>query len=460
MKQVRPPIVTVLGHVDHGKTTLLDAIRKTGVAAREAGGITQGIGASKVTSPEGSITFIDTPGHAAFAKMRARGAKVADIAILVVAADDGVMPQTKEALSYIKQNQLPMIVAFTKVDLPSANVEKARGQLMEEGIFFEGMGGSTPAVEISAKAGKGVAELVETIMLLAGVTGFTADSENPLLASVIETNRDKRGTLVSAVIKDGKLKVGDEISTGSISARVKGLFDQNNKPIKEANPSDPVLVLGFSDIPEIGTEITGKKAGQPAAVPVVYKKIKTQEGQLTLIVKVKSAGTVEALSSVLPKDAVVLSSGVGEVTESDVFLAKTTGATIVSFEARIPSSVKKLAETEGVEAHEFKIIYDIVKFIEDKIAGSKLEVLGKAEVLAEFTFNKTKVAGCKVTEGRIHKTDKLVLMRGEQELGVTKIASLRRGRNDLVEAKAGEECGIVMAPLLAFSKGDILVATK
>lgn len=460
MKKARPPIVTVLGHVDHGKTTLLDAIRKTNVASREAGGITQGIGASKINTSEGEITFVDTPGHAAFAKMRARGARVADIAVLVVAADDGVMPQTREAIGYVKENQIPMIVALTKVDLPSSNVEKTRGQLEQEEIFFEGRGGATPSVEVSAKKGSGVAELIETIHLLAGVTGFTADPDAPLSAFVIETNKDKRGTLVSAIVKDGTVRVGDEISAGDVSVKIKGLFNENNKPIKSALPSDPVLILGFSQTPDVGAEITDKKEVRAQRYIQVAQKVKVEKDQLPVILKAKSAGSIEPISLSLPKDVVVLHASVGEVTESDVFLAKTAGAIVVSFESKVPSSVKRLAETEGVEVTEFKVIYDIVKYLEERLAKGKVDVLGKAEILAEFPFNKTRVAGVKVLEGRISKSDRIILMRAGSELGATKIASMRRAKNELNEAKAGEECGIVMAPLLPFAKNDILVATK
>jgi translation initiation factor IF-2 len=459
MKKARPPIVTVLGHVDHGKTSILDAIRKTSVAAREAGGITQGIGASKIETPEGEITFVDTPGHAAFSAMRERGARVADIVVLVVAADDGVMPQTKEALTYIQENDIPMIVAFTKTDLPSANVERVRNQLMKEEVLFEGFGGSTPFIELSVKQGKGVEELVEMILLLAGVTGFEADPQGSLSAVTIETNKDKRGVLVSAVVKAGTIEVGDEVASGNVRAKVKGLFDQNNKPVKKALPGEPVLIMGFSELPEVGAEITSKKETQDLQAPPP-KRRKVQEGQLPLILKVKSAGAIEAIVSTLPNDIVVLTSSVGDITGSDVFMAKASGAVVIVFEAKVPNIVKRLAETEGVEIAEFRIIYDIAEYLDKKLAEGKREVLGRAEILAEFPFNRTRVAGCKVTEGRINKADKLILVRGERELGEAKITSMRREKTDLVEAKAGEECGIVLTPLLSFEKGDILVATK
>lgn len=459
MMKPRPPIVTVLGHVDHGKTSLLDALRKTSVATREAGGITQGIGASRLVTPEGEITFVDTPGHAAFSAMRARGARVADIAILVVAADSGVMPQTKEAIGYVKENAIPFIVAFTKVDLPSANVEQVKSQLMEEGIFLEGMGGEVPFVEVSVKQDKGIKEIVELILLLAGVTEIRADPEAPLRASIIETNRDKRGTLVSAVIKEGTLRVGDEISAGAALAKVKGLFDDNNRPVRKASPGEPVLIMGFAEVPEVGVEITEKREdGVPPKTPKRPPKVKS--GELAIILKTRSVGPIEAVIAGLPEGVVVLQSSVGEVTESDVFLAKATGAMIIAFEAGVPANVKRLAETEGVEIARFDIIYEIFDYLKEKRSAGQKSVLGRARILAEFPFDKTKVAGCRIVEGVVHVQDRVVLVRGEKELGEAKIVSMRREKNALREAKAGEECGVVMAPLLPFEKGDILVAIK
>lgn len=461
MKQKRSPIVTVLGHVDHGKTTLLDAIRKTSVASREAGGITQSIGASQIVTPEGEITFVDTPGHAAFAAMRSRGAKVADIVLLVVAADDGPMPQTKEALGYIKENKIPYIVVLTKVDLPSANIERARGQLESEEVFFEGRGGNVSSVEVSAKAGKGINELVDLIHLMAAVNDISADADANLEAYVIETNKDKRGTIVSVVVKNGTLKVGDEISIEGIKTNVKGLFDENDKPVKAALPGTPVAILGFTHNPQAGSKVIKGKNDEPSKEDYRSQKIKkVGKDQIGLVVKAETAGSLEAINASLPGDAVVLSSSIGDVTESDVFFAKSTGATIIVFEARVPTQVRKLAETEDVEISTFGVIYEMLKFVEDKIKGGRVVVLGKAEVLAIFPYERTKVAGCKMVEGRIQKSDSLILKRGEKELGKAKIVSMRRAKNEISEAKVGEDCGIILSPLLSFEKGDILVAIK
>lgn len=463
MKKLRPPIVTVLGHVDHGKTSLLDAIRKTSVAAREAGGITQGIGATQIKTSAGKITFVDTPGHAAFSKMRLRGARVADIAVLVVAGDDGIMPQTREALSYIVENKLPFIVALTKVDLPSSNSEKVLGQLEQEQVFFEGRGGQTPFVEVSSKTGKGVDELVEMIELVAAVNEISGDPEAPLDGVVIETNRDKRGTLVSVVVKNGTLRPNMEVSAGSYSARVKGLFDENNIPCKESLPGGPALILGFTQTPEVGALLTLKNSlkNEPDTIDKSnHKKIKVGEEQLGVIIKAQTAGALEAITALLPADAVEIAASVGDVTETDVFYAKTSKAIILAFESKVSSAVAKLAEAEHVEVAEFRIIYELSDFVEKKLDALKTKILGRALVVAEFPFDKTKVAGCKIIEGRIVKNDNISVTRNEKEIQTSKVISLKRGKNDIPEARAGEECGIILSGVANFEKGDILVATK
>lgn len=459
MIKPRPPIVTVLGHVDHGKTTLLDAIRKTRVAEREAGGITQGIGAVQIETPQGLVTFVDTPGHSTFSGMRARGAKIADIVLLIVAADDGVMPQTEEAISYIHENQIPTIVVVSKIDLPSANIEKALSQLEEKGIYLEGRGGQIPYVPVSAKQKSGIEELLEMISLMAGVNEIQADSEGELSGSVIETNRDKRGIVVSVVIKNGTLKVGDNVSANGISAKVKSLFDAEGKTLSNAVPGSAVAILGFSEIPLVGATVVRGSAVSAAQVDVAHI-IKPKEGQLPLVVKSKTAGALEAIIASLPKEAAVVSSSVGEVSDSDIFSAKNTGAIVVTFELKTPNMVKKLAETENVDLQTFDVVYDLLKFVKEKIQEGQAVILGKAEILDEFSYDKKRVAGCKIIEGRIKKEDKLLLMRGDKEIGSAKIASMRREKNNLAEAKAGEECGILITPQLFFEKGDILLATK
>lgn len=457
----RSPIVTVLGHVDHGKTTLLDALRKTNVAGREAGGITQKISASVVTAKSGKqITFIDTPGHAAFSAMRGRGAKVADIAILVVAADDGVQPQTKESIQIINEAKIPFVVALTKVDLATANVESVFGQLEKEGVFFEGRGGQTPKVEVSAKTGKGIDELIDLTLLISEVSELKASPANPLEAVVIETSKGKAGNLVSVVVRDGTLKVGDQLSAEKSACKVKGIFDENGKPVKEVLPGQPGQILGFESLPPVGAKVIhstesdrGVTVGQENSGGINIKA-----GQLPLIIKTDNAGSLEAIAASLPTEVTIIASGVGDVTENDVFLAKSSGAVIYAFEAKVPSGVAKLAETDGVKIKTFRIIYEMFKDIEDVVKGGKKVILGQAQIVASFPFNNKKIAGCKMTTGRFSKTDQLILTRGDKELGKVKIISLRKQKLEVNEVREGEEFGVLLAPQLDFAIGDVLIS--
>ncbi|MBU0572584.1 GTP-binding protein [Patescibacteria group bacterium] len=464
MEKSRQPIVTVLGHVDHGKTTLLDVIRKTSVAKKETGGITQGIGASMITTKEGKkITFIDTPGHAAFAQMRSRGAKLADIAILVVAADDGVKPQTKEAIDYIKKAEIPFIVAITKIDISSASIESVKGQIETEGILFEGRGGDTPLVLLSSKENKGINELLEMILLVSEVNEIKADEKADLEAVVIETNKDARGSLVSVVVRNGTLSVRDEISTDETGCRIKGLFDKEGKPMKKIFPGEPGLILGFKELPLIGSQVrlatgskTIKEEKRMGAKPFLVK-----EEQLPAVFKAESAGALEALLLNLPADAIAVSSGVGPINESDVFFAKSAGAAyIFGFEVKTALSVKKLADTEGVKIETFDIIYKLLERLEELIKEGQSVILGKAEIVDSFPFNNKKVAGCKVISGKISMKDTAVLMRKDSELGKARVVSLRKEKSTIQEAKEGEEFGVILSPQLDFEKGDMLVSVK
>jgi translation initiation factor IF-2 len=461
-KKTRQPIVTILGHVDHGKTTLLDYIRKTNVAGREAGGITQGIGASIVETKEGKkITFVDTPGHAAFAKMRAQGAKVADIAILVVAVDDGVKPQTKEALEYILAADIPFIVAATKIDKPSTSVGKVRGDLEKEGVLFEGKGGEVPLVAVSGKTGKGVDELLETITLVAEVNEIKIDPASALSAAVIETSKDRRGPLASVVVTDGELKVGDDVETQTTQTRVRGLFNWKGKSVKAVFPGEPGLILGFKNLPTVGSKVW-KKGEETKLQKKSAKSVKVEmgEGEIPVVIKAASAGSLQAIEDNLPKGVFVVHSQVGNVNESDVFLAKPSEATILAFEVKVSSSVRKLAETEGLKIEEFEIIYKLFEFLEQILEGEKENVTGKAKIVASFPYNKKKVAGCKVIEGVIKKENPLKLMRDDNELGIVKITSLKREKQDIGQAKQGEEFGVVFRPQLDFVKGDMLLSVR
>jgi len=459
--ELRPPIVSVCGHVDHGKTTLLDTIRETNVASKEAGGITQSIGASTIkTKDSRQITFIDTPGHAAFSNMRSRGAKVADIVVLVIAADDGVKPQTKEALEHINKAKVPFVVAITKMDLQTANVESTKGQLEKEGVSFEGRGGDTPVVEVSGKTKEGINELLETIILVAEVNEIKASENSPLEAVVIETGKDKRGSLVSVVVRNGKIQVKDEVVSDDIVARVKGLFDDAGKNIKEVKPGFPGLILGFSDLPQVGSILVEKNTETLLVVKERKNKVaEVKEGEIPVIIKAKSQGSLEAVLANLPDEAVAVSFGVGDVTESDVFMAKASGpAYILTFEASVPTGVKKLAETEGVKIFSFKIIYELFQKLEEIIIKGKDVVNGKAKIVQIFPFDGKKVAGCKVVSGEIKRPDTIILKRGETDLGEVKITSMKKQKDEITIAKVGEECGILFRPQLDFVLGDMLVS--
>lgn len=459
--QARPPIVAVLGHVDHGKTTLLDYIRKTHVALKEAGGITQSISVSGITTKDGkSITFIDTPGHAAFSAMRSRGAKSADIAILVVASDDSVKPQTKEALNFIREVGIPFIVAATKIDLPSGSVEKVVSDLEKEQVAFEGRGGDVPLISVSGKTGKGVDELLQTLILVSELNNVSGSASNPLEATVVETTKDKRGGVVIAVVRDGKIEVGDVIVSDTVEAKVRGLFDWSGNPVKEVLPGEPAQILGFSRLPEVGSPLWKKtekvveiktKKDIPPAKP-------HSEGGFSVVVKAANAGALEAILENLKGEINVIFSEVGDVNESDVFMAKSSDAHIYAFEVKVPSNVKKLAEEEKVHIHTFNIIYELFEEVERELKSKVEEVAGKAKVVAIFPYEGKKVAGCKVLQGVVSRDLPARLVRDDKELGAVKIVSMRRGKVEIVTAKQGEECGILFSPQLDFEVGDDILS--
>lgn len=457
---VRPPIVSVLGHVDHGKTSLLDFIRKSKVAAREAGGITQSIGATTVKTAEGKyITFIDTPGHAAFSAMRSRGAKLADIIILVVAADDGVKPQTKEALDHILASNASFVVAFTKIDMPSASLEQAQNQLEELGVYFEGRGGDVPFVAVSSKTGEGVDKLLDLISLIAEVNDIKADASADLEAIVIETSKDKRGQMVSVVVRNGILKTGQMISAENVSCKVKGLFDDMNKSVKEIQPGFAGAILGFTDLPAVGAILGETDKLIESRYSNTDKPTIVTEGQKGIFLKAQTAGSLEALAGSLPKDIVVVGSSVGDIVQSDVMFAKSANVPIYAFESSMSGSVNRLAETEGVIVKKFRIIYELIKELEELLDEGKKKETGRAEVLAIFPYENKKVAGSKVQSGFVKKGDHITIMRGEKELATAKIVSMRKIKNVVDEAKAGEELGIIFEPQIDFTIGDVLISS-
>lgn len=468
--QLRPPIVAVLGHVDHGKTSLLDRIRNTSIVQTEAGGITQSIGAWMVTAKEGRrITFIDTPGHAAFNAMRSRGAKVADLAILVVAADDAVMPQTKESLAYLREANTPFIVAITKVDLPTAQSELVKGQLSQEGVFLEGRGGEVTAVEVSSVTGQGIEELLELIVLTADLQEIFADPDAPVEAVVVETRKDaRRGSVVSCVVKNGTLTVGSDVtSEENVKARVRGLFDEQGKLVKEAQPGTPVEILGFAQLPVVGSVLTsGRLTPSPALTHITHHSLpvtRKKEG-FWIILKADTAGSLEAICGQLGSKVGTTVSGVGDVVDSDIALASSTRSPIVGFNVKASKDIQKLADEENVKVYTYRIIYellsDVEKWQKELEEAQSEKVVGRAQVIAQFAHDKiSKIAGCRLLEGRMTKTDKVRLVREDKSLGSVRISSLKKQRQEVDKIdQIGEEFGTYFEPQLDFTTGDTLEA--
>lgn len=467
--QKRPPIVTIMGHVDHGKTTLLDYIRKTKLVAKEAGEITQSIGAYQIKIEERKITFIDTPGHEAFSRMRFRGAQAADLVVLVVAANDGVMQQTKESIEIIKETEVPFLVAINKIDLPEVSTERVRTQLSEEGVIVEGYGGNIVTVPISAKTGQGIDQLLEMILLMAELEDLKADPEGEFKALVVESKADKlRGPIVSLIIKNGSLKKGSEVQAGDIFAKVKMLSNEWGKEVEQALPADPVQVLGFPRLPKTGSWVRGVgKLATEAVSPKEEARPKREAGEekegFKIILKTDVLGSLEAVLSSLPEEVQVLEKSAGEITESDVLLAKTFGAEIYGFNLSLNPDVKKLAETEKVRVKTYKIIYDLLEELKERVSGNlepevKLKILGRAEILAVFEIKGEKIAGCRVLEGKINRSNTLLIKRGEIELGKTKITSLKEKKQNINEAGAGTEFGAIFTSKLDFQKGDVVIS--
>jgi translation initiation factor IF-2 len=471
----RPPIVAVLGHVDHGKTTLLDAIRKTNVATREHGGITQHIGAYQAHN----ITFIDTPGHEAFEKMRSRGAQVADIALLVVAADDSVMPQTKESITQIQASGASMIVVINKIDLPSVILDKVKSDLAKNGVQVEGFGGDVPVALVSAKTGKGVTELLDIIALVAQMKELKNEPDAPVEAVVIETRLDKgKGMIATVIVKKGTLKFGMILFEGANQvARIRAMFDENGKGVAYAGPTKPVEILGFTIPPSVGvilrTNIIFKKPTSTSAAiskatnkfPDWLKPVEEQEGRkLTIVLKADTAGSMEAIITALPKQVELVTATIGDISEADILTAKSTKAFIVGFNVKCPVSVEKLAGTEKVVFRIYKIIYELLDEITEVVSGLK-EVLamerelGMGTIIAEFPYEKTRIAGTRIVSGRLARGDTVKIIRKDTEIARAKIKSLRRGKEDITKAdKPGVECGILFDKKVDFALQDAIIA--
>lgn len=490
----RPPVVTVMGHVDHGKTSLLDAIRKTNITTREAGGITQHIGASEVEINGKKIVFLDTPGHEAFTTLRARGAKVTDIAILVVAADDGVMPQTVEALNHAKAAGVPIIVAVNKIDKPTANPERVKQQLAEYDLIPEEWGGDTIFVNVSAKTGAGIDQLLEMIILVAEMAELKANYNCKASGVIIEAKLDKgRGPVATVLVQRGTLKVGDDIVAGVAYGRVRALFNSRGKKIKEAGPSIPVEVIGLSEVPIAGDilravssereakaiaeeQINRQKEAEFAtskkiSLNQLYEKLQKGEmKELNVIIKADVQGSVEALKQSLEKcstneiEVRIIHGGVGAISESDVMLASASNAIIVGFNVRPDSNAKKLAEKEQIDIRTYRVIYEVVDDVRSAIIGM-LEpeyeevVLGRAEVRALFKVpNVGVVAGCFVTEGKITRNSNIRVIRQGIVVYEGRISSLKRFKDDVKEVMSGYECGIGIEKFNDIKEQDVLEA--
>lgn len=472
-ENIRPPVVAILGHVDHGKTSLLDFIRKSSVAEKEAGGITQHIGAYQIDYKGKKITFIDTPGHEAFSQMRARGGQVCDIAILVVAADDGVMPQTKESIAHIKAAGVPFLVAINKMDLPGVNTDKIKSQLSSEGVQVEGYGGDVVAVPISAKTGQGVDDLLEMIDLLAQINELKDTKSLPFKGVVIESKLDKfRGSVATIIVKEGVIKVGDQIYSQTSEGKVRALTDFLGKNIKEANPSMPVEVLGFAKPPKVGEIVLHsqiqKESQEEKKLSLRDRIVAPKEGEIRLIVKADTAGSIEAIENSIEslkkenEKVKIYFSDTGDITEGDVLLAAATSSLIVGFNVETSPAAARLADEEKVLIRNFKIIYELLDELREGLEflkESKLETTtGKAQILAIFKSAAGKVAGCKVLSGKIRKDDILILKSGGKEKSRSRIVSMRHKETDIVEAEEGDEFGVILQKDLNFTKGDIIVA--
>jgi len=489
----RPPVVTVMGHVDHGKTSLLDALRKTDVVAGEAGGITQHIGAYQVQMKSGQkITFLDTPGHAAFTQMRARGAKVTDLVILVVAADDGVMPQTVEAISHAKAAGVPIIVAVNKIDKGDANPTRVKTELLQHEIQVEDMGGETLAVEVSATKGTNLDKLEEAILLQAEVLDLKANPNRPAEGAVVEAKLDKgRGSVATVLVQKGTLRTGDILVAGSEWGRVRVLMNDRGENITEATPSMPVEVLGLSGVPEAGDEFVVVTDEGRAREVTEYRARKRREQRhaassrqsldqllqtrkdgekrlLPLVIKADVQGSVEAIQGSLHKlgtDEVgvqVLQSGVGAITESDVILAHASGGAIIGFNVRANAQARERAKRDGVEIRYYNIIYNVVDDMKAALSGmltpeTREKFLGNAEILEVFNVSKAgKVAGCRVTEGVVRRGAKVRLIRDNVVIHEGELSTLKRFKDDAREVVVGQECGMSFANYQDIQKGDVI----
>ncbi len=488
----RAPVVTILGHVDHGKTSLLDVIRKTNVAAGEAGGITQHIGAYQVEMKGRPITFLDTPGHAAFTAMRARGAQGADIVILVVAADDGVMPQTREAIAHAKAAQVPIVVALNKMDKANANPERVKQQLAEQELVPDDWGGNTMVIPVSAKQKQGIDDLLEAILLVADNTDIRANPNGRVIGTVIEAELDKtKGVVATLLVQNGTLKAGDIIVAGTAYGRLRALFDFRGKPVKKAGPSTPVRVMGLNDVPAAGdlfrvvnsdkeardivnqrleAQKQTQQAAKKASLEDLFAAYQAGEArELNLIVKADVQGSLEPIMMELEKlgqgeiGVKVLYAETGNIGENDVMLASASKAIIIGFNTQADVAARRLAEAEGVSIRLYDVIYRMTEDIEKALKGMlepelSEKVIGRADVLAVFPISKVgKVAGCRVREGELRRNARVRLLRKGEILFEGEMASLKHEKEDVREMRTGFECGVGLRNFHDIEVGDELV---
>jgi translation initiation factor IF-2 len=488
----RPPVITILGHVDHGKTSLLDVIRQTDVAAGEAGGITQHIGAYQVEHKGRTITFLDTPGHAAFTQMRARGAQGADIVVLVVAADDGVMPQTREAIAHAKAARVPIIVALNKIDKANANPERVKQQLAEQELVPDEWGGNTMVIPVSAKQKQGIEDLLEGILLVADNTSIKANPNGKVIGTVIEAELDKtKGAVATLLIQNGTLESGDIVVAGTAHGRLRALSDYKGKPVKKAGPSTPVAVMGLNDVPSAGDifEVVDSEkearlivaerqalaksqaqARKKVSLEDLFSSVQAGEAkELNLIVKADVQGSLDPIVSELNKlgegeiSIKVLYAETGNIGDNDVMLASASNAIIIGFNVQVDVSARRMAEKEGVDIRLYEIIYRMTEDIEKALSGmlepeTKEQIIGRAQVLAVFTASKFgKVAGCRVTEGELRRNAKVRLYRGTDIVYEGEMGSLRHEKEDVREVRQGYECGVGFKNFNDIQVGDQLV---
>ena len=495
-----PPVVVVVGHVDHGKTTLLDTIRKSNIAQGEYGGITQRIGASKIEfineGEKRAITFIDTPGHEAFSNMRGRGVMAADIGLLVVSSVDGVMPQTKESINFLKEADTPFIVVLTKSDLPQKNPEKVKRELLKAGVILEGYGGNVPVIKVSAKTNTNIKELLSLILLVFEMKNEGLDNlgKGEFKGVVIESKRDQRiGPVSTVVIKNGTLSVRDEISADEIHGRVKSLTDTLGKRVDRATIGEAVEVLGFEKVPRVGSVVLKKGFGAEVAhknfrvhsagmIPSDQKAggantnsenfvsssrqigspAEEENPLLSIIICADTLGSLEAIVNALPSQINIVFQKTGDISPADLLLAKSVGAIVLGFNIKIKPEIMKLAKTEKVLAKNYSLIYELIDEISDVLEGRELslveEILGRAKIIAQFPFEKTKVIGVAILEGRMAKGDKIRLVRKDEVIGESTILSLRQGKNSISKVEKGNEAGIIISPFLDFTIGDMVIS--